>query len=829
MIGKPANQPAGGLFAFLHRQIQDLVIKRALDPLTNQPDAFLECFDWKTVDARVRAEQAKLLYRSGAIIWLNAILGFITVLELKTTYASWLLHLWLAALCLAVAVRLFDRNMFLSKAREDEPAERWFWRFTLGCAVTGGLWGILASAVAFSSRDSLDLLFITLVLGGATAAGVMQRSLYLPAFHAYSWLAVFPLAIALFALGTPIFICMGSTLVAYVVVLAMVGRHSHRWIINSLRLQVEQGLLAADLQSKVTENEAVNAELKQSEARFRAIFNSVSDAILVCDIETLAIVSANEQLYHLFGYSSEKVIGLKLGQLSAENLSDAGVKLQEPVEGVRHGVQQSFEWQVKTRHGQALWVDVSLRRASFGDEQFLLAIFHDISKRKQAEAELLRMARVDVLTELANRRLFVESLAAEIARARAGEAGFAVLYLDLDHFKDINDSLGHPIGDHLLRLVADRLRNNTRPGDIVARFGGDEFAVLAPGLVKSADAGALADRLAEAICKPFFIEGNSIYIGASIGVAVHLSDIPEPEEILSQADVALYRAKADGRHCYCFFTDAMNQEVRSQFTLIMELREAIRANQLFLRYQPQVDIETSQVVGIEALMRWRHPRKGELSPGVFLPAAEETGLIFDLSRWMLLETCQQLKCWREKGVAVSRVAINLSSSQLKAFTDLERDLDLALNRFGLKPDALELELAETGLMHISSENRSLLQRLRARGIKVAIDDFGTGYSSLLNLLRFPVDRIKLAQDIVVNIATDQNAAAIVRASIGLAESLGMAVIAEGVETAEAARLLKKWGCVEAQGYYFAKPMLADEISSCLTIGQKKLISADYTD
>jgi EAL domain-containing protein (putative c-di-GMP-specific phosphodiesterase class I) len=221
--------------------------------------------------------------------------------------------------------------------------------------------------------------------------------------------------------------------------------------------------------------------------------------------------------------------------------------------------------------------------------------------------------------------------------------------------------------------------------------------------------------------------------------------------------------------------------------------------------------------------------KGELSPGVFLPAAEETGLIFDLSRWMLLETCQQLKCWREKGVAVSRVAINLSSSQLKAFTDLERDLDLALNRFGLKPDALELELAETGLMHISSENRSLLQRLRARGIKVAIDDFGTGYSSLLNLLRFPVDRIKLAQDIVVNIATDQNAAAIVRASIGLAESLGMAVIAEGVETAEAARLLKKWGCAEAQGYYFAKPMLADEISSCLTIGQKKLISADYTD
>jgi diguanylate cyclase len=271
MIGKPANQITDGLSALLYRQIQDLVVQKILKRVTKQLDTLPEHIDWKT--ARVRAEQAKLLYRSGAIIWLNAILGFATVLELKTAYSPWVLPLWLAALCLAVAARLFDRTRFLSKARDDEPTEHWFWRFTLGCAVTGGLWGILGSSVAFSNPDSLDLLFITLVLGGATAAGVMQRSIYLPAFHAYSWLAVLPLAISLFALGTPPFICMGSTLVAYVVVIAMVGGHSHRWIIQSLRLQVEQGLLAADLQSKVTENEAVNAELKQSETRFRAIFD----------------------------------------------------------------------------------------------------------------------------------------------------------------------------------------------------------------------------------------------------------------------------------------------------------------------------------------------------------------------------------------------------------------------------------------------------------------------------------------------------------------------------------------------------------------------------
>lgn len=819
MIWKSANNTANGPGAFLHHEIPGLIVRKIVEPVTEEQDAFLKLFDWKAIDAKVRAEQAWLLYQSGGIISFNVVLGLITVLELKTAYPAWILFSWLGALCLVVAVRLIDRKMFLSKDLAEEPTERWFRRFTLGCGVTGCLWGGLASSVAFSSRDSLDLVFVTLVLGGTTAAGVIQRSTYLPAFYAFTGPAIIPLAISLFVLESPIFICMGSAIGAFAIVMAMVGRHSHRWFIRSLRLKVEQGVLAADLQCKVAENEVINSELKQSETRFRTIFNSVSDAILVCDIGTLGIVSGNKRVHDLFGYTTQEVVGLKLDHLSAENRSCFRDNLLDRVEGARQGVQQSFEWQTRTKQGHVLWVDVSFRPAAFGGDHFLLATFHDISKRKQAEAELVRMARVDSLTQLANRGPFIESLKAEIARARGSKAGFAVLYLDLDHFKDINDTLGHPTGDRLLQIVADRLRNSTRPEDTVARFGGDEFAVLAPRIVKPADAGALADRLLEAIGRPFAIERNSFYIGASIGIAVHLDDIPEPEAILSHADVALYRAKADGRHCYCFFTDAMEQEVRCHFTLIAELREAISANQLFLRYQPQIEIETGRVVGVEALMRWQHPKKGELAPGVFLPAAEETGLIFTLNQWMLLQTCQQLKRWREKGASLSRVAINLSPSQFKGSTDLERDLDLALKQYGLTPDSLELELAETTLMQISAESRSLLQRLRARGIKVAIDDFGTGYSSLLYLRRFPVDRIKLAQDFVADLVIDHNAAAIVRASIGLAGVLGLAVIAEGVETAEQARLLKEWGCPEAQGYYFAKPMLAEEISSCLQSGR----------
>jgi diguanylate cyclase (GGDEF)-like protein/PAS domain S-box-containing protein len=820
MIGKPSNRTAGGPGAFLHHGIPDLVVRKIIDPITQEEDAFQELFDRKAITAKVRAEQARLLYGSGGIIWCNAVLGIVTVLELKTAYPAWILISWLVALCLVVAARLVDRKMFLVKVLAEELTERWFQRFTLGCGVTGCLWGGLASSVAFSSRDPLDLVFITLVLGGATAAGVIQRSTYLPAFYAFTGPAVIPLAISLFTLESPIFICMGSAIAAFAVVMAMVGRHSHRWFIRSLRLQIEQGVLATDLQSKVAENQVINAELKQSETRFRTIFNSVSDAILVCDVETGGIVSGNERVHDLFGYATQEVVGLKLHDLSVEKPSSVRDELLDRLEGAKQGIQQSFEWQARTKQGHAVWVDVSLRRAAFWGEHFLLATVHDISQRKQAEAALVKMARVDGLTQLANRGLFVESLKAEIAQARGNKAGFAVLYLDLDHFKDINDTLGHPIGDRLLQIVADRIRESTRPGDTVARFGGDEFAVLATRIVKPDDAGALAERLLAAIGKPFSIEGNSFYIGASIGIAVHRDETREPEAILSHADVALYRAKADGRHRCCFFTDSMEQEVHSQFTLIAELREAISTNQLFLRYQPQVEIETGRVVGIEALMRWQHPKHGELSPAVFLPAAEETGLILTLNQWMLLETCQQLKRWRDKGTALSRVAINLSLSQFKGgSTDLERDLDLALNKYGLAPDALELELAEAALMQISAENRGLLQRLRTRGIKVAIDDFGTGYSSLLNLRRFPVDRIKLAQDFVADLVIDQNAAAIVRASIGLASVLGMAVIAEGVETAAQARLLKEWGCPEAQGYYFAKPMLADEISTCLQSGR----------
>ena len=427
------------------------------------------------------------------------------------------------------------------------------------------------------------------------------------------------------------------------------------------------------------------------------------------------------------------------------------------------------------------------------------------------------MAQFDLLTGLANRGVFVAEVARAIERARRGERGFAVLYLDLDHFKDVNDTLGHPIGDQLLQSVAERLQANVRAVDTLARFGGDEFALLMANIGDPTDAGVLADKLLQIMAEPFLLAGNQIQAGVSIGIATYELDA-DAESLLAHADVALYRAKSEGRHTYRFFTGAMDSEVRQRVTLTSELYAGITAGQLFLVYQPQVDMETSRLVGLEALVRWNHPIRGVLSPGEFLPAAERSGLIVMLGNWVLRSACRQAQQWLEAGIALPPVAINVSALQFKAPRELEKEIATVLAETGLAPGLLEIEMTETALMGTSSAHDNVVDRLRERGVRIAIDDFGIGYSSLLYLRRFPVDRIKIAQEFVKDIGVEPNDTAIVKAAIGLARELGIGVLAEGVETADQLRLLYGWGCRQAQGFYFAAPMPAEDILPLLRSG-----------
>jgi EAL domain-containing protein (putative c-di-GMP-specific phosphodiesterase class I) len=333
----------------------------------------------------------------------------------------------------------------------------------------------------------------------------------------------------------------------------------------------------------------------------------------------------------------------------------------------------------------------------------------------------------------------------------------------------------------------------------------------------------------KALREPFLIKGNDIRTGASVGIAVYGADSADPESLLSHADVALYRAKAEGRGTYRFFTDAMDSEVRSRVSLGSELREAIASGQLFLMYQPQVDVDTGRVAGVEALVRWRHPTRGLILPSEFIPAAEKNGLIVALGHWVLHEACRQTREWLDSGISLPLVAVNVSALQLKTPFELERDIAAILVETGLPAHLLELELTESVLMKASEQQNHVLERLRGMGLRIAIDDFGTGYSSLEYLGRFPVDRIKIAQDFIVGLTPGSDSATIVRAAIGLANDLRRNVIVEGVETAEQLTLIRSWGCHDVQGFYFSKPLPALEVATLLrsrTILPAHTVSAD---
>ena len=469
---------------------------------------------------------------------------------------------------------------------------------------------------------------------------------------------------------------------------------------------------------------------------------------------------------------------------------------------------------------------------------------------RRNSAKLDYLARRDNLTGLANRRVFVEALEQSIARSRRNGSSLAVLYLDLDHFKDVNDTLGHPVGDALLQTVAERLRESVRETDTVARFGGDEFAILLSDVSKPINATLVSEGILDAVSgrtsveeemagiargvaekiirvmnEPVAIQTNRINTGASVGIALYGSNAANAETLLSQADVALYRAKVEERGTYRFFTAGMDAEIRARVSLEAELRDAISMGQFFLMYQPQVDIDTGRIVGLEALVRWQHPTRGVVGPGHFILEAERNGLIVPLGRWILDEVCRQIRQWLDAGIASSRVAVNLSGIQFKRPLDLERDIDHSVADAGVPPHCLELELTESVLMEASSGHNDMLLRFRNRGYRLAIDDFGSGYSSLDYLRRYPVDRIKIDQKFIADIGIEPGNDAIVRAALGLARELNIEVVVEGVETIAQLELLKTWGCRIVQGYYFARPLSVADVTALLRVGKITLAPA----
>ncbi|MDH3637611.1 MAG: EAL domain-containing protein, partial [Gammaproteobacteria bacterium] len=469
---------------------------------------------------------------------------------------------------------------------------------------------------------------------------------------------------------------------------------------------------------------------------------------------------------------------------------------------------------------------------SSGTLQELHAAVQDITEQKQAEEEIRRLAYFDTVTGLPNRAAFEERLSQAVALAKRNDRQLAVLFLDLDNFKRINDTLGHTIGDLLLKEIAGRLLTAIRRSDTVtrnqpdeddknlARLGGDEFIVLLSEIRRSEDAAIVANRILETLSQPVNVAGHEISVTPSIGIAVFPKDGDDVESLLKNADVAMYAAKRRRKNQYQFFAEKMNATALWRLKLEERLRKALERQELELHYQPLVDLSTEKILGVEALLRWNHSKLGQVPPAEFIPVAEETGLIAKIGEWVLRSACSQAKAWRNSGLPIARMSVNISVVQFvqSNFVDLVVKI---LKQTGLEADALELEVTESLLMKNAEEAVNTLNALKKLGIGLAIDDFGMGYSSLAHLKRLPIDRVKIDPTFICGLDSSPKDAAIVRAILAMALTLDLGVIAEGVETVEHLRFLKAHGCNEAQGHYFGRPLPHADVAGLLRQAEYK--------
>jgi diguanylate cyclase (GGDEF)-like protein len=438
-------------------------------------------------------------------------------------------------------------------------------------------------------------------------------------------------------------------------------------------------------------------------------------------------------------------------------------------------------------------------------------------ERKRSEEYINHVANHDSLTNLPNRRLLIDRLNQALARARRNRQLLAVLFVDLDHFKTINDTLGHTVGDLLLQGVSERLTACIRQSDTVARLGGDEFVLVLPDISLIEDVAALASKVKEELKPPFLIGRHELFVSASIGLSMYPSDGEDAETILRHADAAMYRAKQRGRNTFQFYSPATNVKASDKLSLGVALRKALEREELLLHYQPQVDLGTGRICGMEALLRWRHPERGFVSPTEFIPIAEETGLIVPIGEWVLRRACAQARSWETLGVGPLRIAVNLSSRQFHE-TALLHTVVRALKESGLHPRHLELELTESVIMQNEAAAVGILQKLKATGIRIAIDDFGTGYSSLNHLKHFPIDALKIDQSFVRDLGHDANDAVLVKAIVAMAHGLKLQVIAEGVETEQQTAFLRRCRCDAAQGIYFSHALPPDTLTDLIREG-----------
>ena len=561
------------------------------------------------------------------------------------------------------------------------------------------------------------------------------------------------------------------------------------------------------------------SERKSSEEALRLrqrVIESSSNGIMITDTSGPGnpIIYVNPAFGRITGYDAQDTLGRSMHFLLGEDqeqveFMEIHAALHEQREG--NAVLRNYR-----KDGSLFWNDLSVSPVldETGSVAHFVWVINDVTEREQHEELLEYQANHDALTGLPNRNLLADRITQSLANAHRYDMPVAVLFIDLDNFKFVNDSLGHALGDRMLIIQADRLHKSIRSGDTVARYGGDEFVVVVSNLEKSEDAALVAQHIQELVSRPFTIDGHEFGITCSIGISLYPKDGHDVDSLLKNADAAMYRAKEQSRNSFQFYTSEMNDRVVERMVIERHLRHALELGQLEMHYQPQVELTNGRIIGVEALLRWHSPSLGAVSPSRFIPLAEETGLIVPIGEWVLKTCCEQNKAWQDAGLTPLTISVNISARQLQK-KDLSGDIAAILRESGLKPRFLELEIVESMVMKDVESAMVIMTELKSLGIQLAMDDFGTGYSSLSYLKRFPFDRLKIDLSFVRDILSDPESASIARTIIAMAHNLNLRAIAEGVETKEQLEYLRLHGCDEIQGYYVSRPVNAQEFEALL--------------
>ncbi len=561
------------------------------------------------------------------------------------------------------------------------------------------------------------------------------------------------------------------------------------------------------------EQRSIKEALRVSEGRYRSLFEHAIDSIFIIDMESRCILDVNQVAADRLGYTRDELLAMTIDAIYPREEME---RTQEIVAQLLLTGHLTFERTHVRKDGSSMLVEVSSIILEQDGRQVYQSIARDITQRKITELELQRLAKYDSLTGVANRHLFVDRISHAIELARRNHSSLAVLFLDLDGFKAVNDAFGHEQGDELLQIIARRIQDSVRKSDTVARLGGDEFGILLEGVREPSETIKIVQKLISTVSQPFNFHNAEAFITTSVGISMFPAHGSDPETLIQNADWAMYASKAEGKNNFRFYATAMKTKALERLELGNQLRYALERNEIVAYYQPQVDCSERQILGVEALARWQHPELGTLLPEKFVALAEEMGLIVQLSDWMLRAACSEVKGWFDRGMQPLRLSINLSDRDLQS--DLVARVRAALDYSQLPPQWLELELSENTIFRHIQEEQHKLGQLKAMGVRLAIDDFGTGFSTLSQLAEFPFDTLKIDRHFAAQVVSSPSHAAIVSGVVTVAHRLGMEVFAEGVETPEQLEIYKDAGCNNIQGDLFSPALPAEDIFALIQTG-----------